>query len=510
MTLIDTDAPALAAELRRISEFEDLGESEIAWLIENGRTFSLQAGEVLFRAGDPADAMFALLEGEIHARAQGAAQSRVFIARAGEVSGKLPFSRMTRWAASGRAVVPSRVYLLPESRFEPMLRAIPVLEQRLVTLMVERVRYTTRTAEQWDRLMALGKLSAGLAHELNNPAAAARRSAQRLREMLDGLREATLQFVGDDQARDAINTLLGARDSALAADSLARSEREEALAMRLEEKGVDRAWEIAGPLADAGLEADDLGACVLPPAAFSWLGADLAADALLREIEEASSRISALVGAVKAYSHMDGGTARVPTDVNAGLESTLTMMAHRIRLCGVEVVREYDPDLPMISGHPGELNQVWTHLLDNAIDAVARDTGRITVRTARRDTHVLVEVQDNGRGIPAELQARIWEPFFSTKPVGEGTGLGLDVVHTIVTQGHGGSLDVESVPGNTCFSVLLPVRDPVAFGVLGTSGQDGSEDWIDRGSVGYQRSDGIGRGAGEDVDGFPELADDGK
>jgi signal transduction histidine kinase len=491
MTLIDTDAPSLADELRRVPEFEDLGDAEIAWLIDHGRTLSLQAGEVLFRAGDPADAMFALLEGEIHARAQGAAQSRVFIARAGEVSGKLPFSRMTRWAASGRAVVPSRVFLLPETSFQDMLRAIPVLEQRLVTLMVERVRYTTRTAEQWDRLMALGKLSAGLAHELNNPAAAARRSAQRLREMLDGLREATLQFVGDDEARDAINTLLGARNSALSGDSLARSEREEALALRLEEKGVDRAWDIAGPLADAGLEAEDLGACVLPPAAFSWLGADLAADALLREIEEASARISSLVSAVKAYSHMDGGTARVPTDVNAGLESTLTMMAHRIRLCGVEVVRDYDPNLPLISGHPGELNQVWTHLLDNAIDAVPKDTGRITVRTALRDTHVLVEIADNGRGIAPELQARVWEPFFSTKPVGEGTGLGLDVVHTIVTQGHGGSLDLDSVPGDTRFTVLLPIRDPVAYGVLGASGD---EDAGTPSDAGHWRTDGVGIG----------------
>jgi signal transduction histidine kinase len=470
MTLIDTGAPALARDLRRIPEFEDLAENEIQWLAENGEVRSLQPGDVLFRTGDPADHMFALLEGEVHALPQGAPDSRVFIARAGEVSGKLPFSRMTRWAATGRAVLPSRVFLLPETRFDDMLCAIPALEQRLITLMVERVRYTTRTAEQWDRLMALGKLSAGLAHELNNPAAAARRSAHRLREMLDGLREATLQFVDSDEAREAINALLGARNSAPAADSLARSEREEALALRLEEKGVDRAWEIAGSLADAGLEADALTACTLPPAAFTWLGADLAADTLLREIEEASSRISSLVNAVKSYSHMDGGAARVPTDVHAGLDSTLTMLAHRIRQCGVTVVRDFAPDLPLITGHPGELNQVWTHLLDNAIDAVQRDTGRITVRTAPRATHVLVEVSDNGRGIPPELQARVWEPFFSTKPVGEGTGLGLDVVHTIVTQGHGGVIDVESVPGETRFSVLLPIRPPVAFGVLGTDG----------------------------------------
>ncbi len=470
MTLIETDAPAptLVDELRRIPEFEDLQAHELRWLAQAGEVRVLASGQVLFRAGDPASHMFALLDGEVHALPPGAPDSRVFIARAGEVSGKLPFSRMTRWAATGRAVLPTRVYLVPEDRFGDMLREIPALEQRLITLMVERVRYTTRTAEQWDRLMALGKLSAGLAHELNNPAAAARRSAHRLREMLDGLRDATLQFVDSDEARQAIEELLGARDSARSMDSLARSEREEALALRLEDKGVDRAWDIAGSLADAGLEADDLTACVLPPAAFTWLGAHLSAETLLREIEEASARVSALVSAVKSYSHMDGGTARVPTDVHAGLESTLAMLAHRVRQCNVAVVREFAPDLPPVHGHPGELNQVWTHLLDNAVDAVQRDTGRITIRTGLRDTHVLVEIRDNGRGIPDELQARVWEPFFSTKPVGEGTGLGLDVVHTIVTQGHGGIIDLESCPGDTRVSVLLPIRPPVAFGVLGT------------------------------------------
>lgn len=478
MTLTDTGAPALARDLRRIHLFADLDDAELQWLADHGSVRSLQPGEVIFQFGDPADTLFALLEGEVHSRPQNAPESRVFIARAGDVSGKLPFSRMARWAGTGRAVMPSRAYLLSQEHFPEMLRAIPSLEQPLVTVMVERVRQTTRTDEQWDRLLALGKLSAGLAHELNNPAAAARSSAQRLREMLDGLREATLQFVGDEQARQAIRELLDARGTAPAADALARSEREDELALALEDRGVDRAWEIAGSLADAGLQADDLAACTLTPAAFTWLGADLAAESLLREIEEASSRISALVGAVKAYSHMDGGTARVPTDVHAGLESTLTMLAHRVRACGVKVVREYDAGLPRIAAHPGELNQVWTNLLDNAIDAVARDRGRITVRTAVRATHVLVEVADNGCGIPPELVARIWEPFFSTKPVGEGTGLGLDVVHTIITQGHGGTIDVASAPGETRFSVLLPIQAAPLPGTPPAKGGPVDEDGV--------------------------------
>lgn len=457
--MTSTDAPALVDELRRIHLFQDLPPGDLAWLAEHGRVVTLQAGDPLFHFGDPANAMFAMLAGEMHSRPQTASESSVFIAREGDVSGKLPFSRMARWAGTGRAVLPTRVWILDEALFPELLRAIPALEQPLVTLMVERVRQTTRTAEQWDRLLALGKLSAGLAHELNNPAAAARRSAQRLREMLDGLREATLQFVGDEQARSAIQALLDARGAFPAADALERSEREDALAVALEERGVDRAWDIAGSLADAGLEAGDLQACSLTPAAFTWLGADLAAESLLREIEEASARISSLVSAVKSYSHMDGGAARVQTDVHAGLESTLTMLAHRIRHCGIRVVRDYAPELPRIAGHPGELNQVWTNLLDNAIDALPRE-GRLTLRTAPRDTHVLVEIEDNGHGIPAELLPRIWEPFFSTKPVGEGTGLGLDVVHTIVTQGHGGTIDVTSDANGTRFSILLPIDPP--------------------------------------------------
>jgi signal transduction histidine kinase len=456
-TDIPASAAALARELRGITLFADLEEHELAWLAEHGHVVELEPGDVLFRFGEPADAMFALLEGEIHSRPQNATESRVFIARTGDVSGRLPFSRMVRWAGTGLAVARSRVWVLPEAEFMPLHRAIPVLEQRLVTLMVERVRQTTHYDEQWDRLLALGKLSAGLAHELNNPAAAAKRSAQRLRETLEGLREATLQFVNDEEARRSITTLLESRDSAPLLDPLARSEREEAVAMRLEEVGVDRAWDIAGPLADAGLDADEIGACTLPPAAFGWLGADLAASALLREIEEAASRISALVGAVKSYSHMDNGQARVPTDVHAGLESTLTILGHRLRECNVEVVRDYAADLPRVHAHPGELNQVWTNLLDNAIDAVAKDRGRITIRTALQATHVLVEVTDNGHGIPAEVLPRVWEPFFSTKPVGEGTGLGLDVVYSIITQGHGGTITVSSQPGETRFSVLLPV-----------------------------------------------------
>ena len=457
MTTTDTPTTATVEEMRGIPLFADLEEHELAWLAEHGSVREVEPGEVLFRVGEPADAMFALLEGEIHSRPQSAPESRVYIARKGDVTGRLPFSRMVRWAGSGRAVARSRVWILPEAEFTPMHRAIPVLEQRLVTLMVERVRQTTHIDEQWDRLLALGKLSAGLAHELNNPAAAARRSAARLRETLDGLREATLQFVNDEEARRSIATLLESRDSAPLTDALARSEREESVALRLEEVGVDRAWEIAGPLADAGLDPEEIGACSLPPAAFGWLGADLAASALLREIEEAATRISALVGAVKSYTHMDGGQARVPTDVHAGLESTLTILGHRIRECRVEVVRDFAPELPRILAHPGELNQVWTNLLDNAIDAVTSDRGRITVRTALQASHVLVEVVDNGHGIPPELLPRIWEPFFSTKAVGEGTGLGLDVVYSIITQGHGGTISVASQPGETRFSVLLPV-----------------------------------------------------
>lgn len=456
-------------ELRRITVFADLTEEQLAWLAEHGELVELAAGEAVVHEGDPAEAMLALVEGEFRARREkGPPDGRLIVVHAGEVSGMLPFSRLTIFPVTSRAVVPSRVIRFSKEIFPEMLRRIPVLEPRLVAVMNDRVREAARAEQQRETLMALGRLSAGLAHELNNPAAAVRRSASELRERLGELRRLMVELVEQGTTAADLRTLVevqqhtGGEGAHSQLDPLLRSEREEELAEWLERHGVEQGWVLAESLVAAELQIADLEAlgARLPaaalPAALGWLAGSLGADAMLREVEEAARRISALVSAVKSYSHMDQTPEMGETDVHMGIESTLAMVTHKLREKRIVVTRRYDPELPHIWACAGELNQVWTNLIDNAITAMQPE-GQLRIRTAREESRVLVEVEDNGAGIPPELQARIFEPFFTTRDVGEGTGLGLDIVSRIVTRRHGGEVRVESEPGRTCFQVHLPI-----------------------------------------------------
>jgi signal transduction histidine kinase len=318
------------------------------------------------------------------------------------------------------------------------------------------------------KLISLGTMAAGLAHELNNPAAAAGRSAQEARGVF---RRASAKAVGlgalemDPQERRVVAGLpeeVAARaENAGELDSLDRSDLEDEVALWLEDRGVPEAWDLSPTLVGAGLDAqwlDDL-EVRLPENAVgevvAWLASEVAGDELLREIQHASSRISELVGAVKSYSHMDKLASR-EVDVHAGLNSTLIMLGHKLKKGDVEVVRDYAKDLPHVCGQTGELNQVWTNLLDNAIDAVDGH-GSITIRTATENGRVLVEIADDGPGIPEDVRERIFEPFYTTKDVGEGTGLGLDISHRVVVEDHKGDIRVLSEPGDTRFQVRLPI-----------------------------------------------------
>jgi signal transduction histidine kinase len=318
------------------------------------------------------------------------------------------------------------------------------------------------------KLISLGTMAAGLAHELNNPAAAAGRSAQEARGVF---RRASAKAVGlgalemDPEERRVVAGLpeeVAARaENAGELDSLDRSDLEDEVALWLEDRGVPEAWDLSPTLVGAGLDAqwlDDL-EVRLPENAVgevvAWLASEVAGDELLREIQHASSRISELVGAVKSYSHMDKLASR-EVDVHAGLNSTLIMLGHKLKKGDVEVVRDYAKDLPHVCGQTGELNQVWTNLLDNAIDAVDGQ-GSITIRTATENGRVLVEIADDGPGIPEDVRERIFEPFYTTKDVGEGTGLGLDISHRVVVEDHKGDIRVLSEPGDTRFQVRLPI-----------------------------------------------------
>jgi signal transduction histidine kinase len=454
----------LVAKLRKVHVFEDLSDEDLAWFISQCQERHAAPGDIIVREGDTPEYMMVMLEGEMRARAEhGSPDGPVFTVQGGEVTGMLPFSRLKVIGVTGRAVLPSHYLGFPVTQFPALFQRLPELVRRLVGLLADRVRSVTRAEQQHEKLAALGKLSAGLAHELNNPSAAARRSAAALRDCLVRLREA------------ARNTEIGPEDCGLLAereeeirstlkpaqfkDEFARVEREEAIQSWLESHKVADAWRLSPSLADAGLT--DAHLASFAAAAGASVGPELTRFATLlemeriaEELEHSSARISDLIKAIKEYSYMDQGPMQ-EVDIERGLETTLTIMNHKLKR-GITVIRDYSPNLPKVMASGSELNQVWTNLIDNAADAM-NGNGKLTVRTAGENDFVLVEIADNGVGIPAEALSRIFDPFFTTKGVGQGTGLGLDVVSRII-KNVGGQVSVTSVPGNTRFQVRIPVQ----------------------------------------------------
>ncbi|MFN7939794.1 MAG: ATP-binding protein [Bryobacteraceae bacterium] len=463
-----TIEPITAAELMRISIFEGEGMEAIEWIAARMRAQSYEAGENVIAENEPAHEMIIVMEGEIHLQRSGS--ERIIVITAGQATGLLPFSRMKKWAGRGWAAQTLRLALLDASHFRELVYRAPVLAQRLVGEMTDRTREFTRLEESSNRLLALGKLAAGLAHELNNPAAAAVRSSARLRELLNERRRYVLALrtmVLPAQARDILDALGESIHSCSSSpgliDPLERDDRESEMSDWLDARGLP--GELASGLVDAGIEPQQLTALAdymsaeMVAAGLRILTTDHEILCLSRELEEASRRISELVRAVKSYSYMDQSTV---TDVHVeeGLDATLRMFQHQLKH-GVQVVRDFCGQLPLIRANGGELNQVWTNLIDNALDAMetlpAATTRKLSVKTRLERTGILVEIGDNGPGIPEEVENRMFEPFFTTKQVGEGTGLGLDIVQRIV-RSHRGSIRVSSVPGNTVFQVRLPAH----------------------------------------------------
>ena len=465
--LTSTKNASWVDDLRKNPVFADLPPEDFGWLAEKFEEVCFQEGEVIARPGDPVNYLNVVLEGQFTVQRGADSDGPIYVANAGQVTGLLPYSRLTQFPGTGRAVVFTRIARLHRDFFPEMLRRMPQLGQRLVAIMADRIRETTRIETQRDKLMALGKLSAGLAHELNNPAAAAQRAASSLREALETVRAASIRLARHALTPEQRELIINfEKDAARTPDGpldpLAQSDREESITNWLESRHLPGAWKVAPVLADAGVEvaklqvlASEVGDAVLSDA-LTRITSIVTISKLIGEIEISTKRISDLVRAVKEYSYMDQASMQ-EVDVHQGLENTLTIMHHRLKN-GVRVVRQYAQNLPKICAYGGELNQIWTNLIANAIEAM-HGKGELRVRTALELDRVLVEIGDNGPGIPSEVLPHIFEPFFTTKEVGEGTGLGLDTVCRII-RNHHGEIRVDSHPGDTRFLVYLPVTQP--------------------------------------------------
>jgi signal transduction histidine kinase len=454
------------SELLRVPVFVDLPDDQIAWFIGQTEDVRLKAGDTYFRQGDPADAMFVILEGQLQARGEIGGEAVVIAMKPGDVTGVLPFSRMKQFPLGVRAITDARALRFPSSLFPDLVQKMPELTQRLVGLMSDRIRETTRLEQQRDRLASLGKLSAGLAHELNNPASAAKRAASHLRDVLKKIRDASHELGRRDLTaaqKSEIEKLEASfvQSDEAPPDPLAVSDLEDQIDSLLRSHGQTDLWQMAADLARKNVKPEALESlfAILDSdtarAALVRIAASVEIATLLNEIESGTSRISDLVRAIKEYTFMDQ-TPLQNVDIVKSLETTLTILNHKLKR-GVVVQRDYQRVPLLVNSFGSELNQVWTNIIDNAIDAMG-GKGELRVRTYREDNCVVVEIGDNGPGILPEIRSHIFEPFFTTKRVGEGTGLGLDTVQRIVKK-HRGNIQVSSKPGDTRFQVWLPLAD---------------------------------------------------
>jgi signal transduction histidine kinase len=469
VTLID--------ELRGCFLFEKLSDDQLSWLADHGDVVTFDAEEEVFHEGEPAEGFFVLLDGQIQMLKRITGEDVVMNttdhhgAYAGAIRAFVESADEKVYVNTLRTLTPVRFFRLRADDFAYVLKTWFPMAVHLLDGMFLGLTNVENIVGQREKLVALGSLSAGLAHELNNPAAAEVRAAQALRERLDDARRAIVGFAAEvDPATLAEIVALRAAAAEQARvpaglSALAAGDREDELGQRLEDAGVAPAWELVPTLVAAGVDDDwidrlvSLAGAQLEPV-LGWMGATLEIDSLVEELSAAASRITTLVGAMKTYSRVDK-SAMEKIDVHDGLESTLVILQHRLK-GGMEVVRDYDQSLPKVQAYGGELNQVWINLIDNAIDAT-NGKGTLTIRTAHEAGRVLVEIGDDGPGIPTELQRRVFEPFVTTKDVGKGTGLGLDISYRIIVRRHHGDLSVTSSPGDTRFQVRLPLRPPATY-----------------------------------------------
>ena len=474
-----SDPPRLTpADLRTLFLFERLDDEQLAWLAARGRVVEYPTGATIHAEGGPASCFLVLLSGTLamSKRVQGGElelmRTDYYGAYTGAFDAYVPDRGVPKvYRSTARAVTDCRLFELSADDFGTAVWQWFPMAAHLLEGAATQGADVSSIVERHERLMALGSVTAGLTHELNNPVAAVVRATGRLREGLGAMRTEIAKVIASDLSEaqlEAVAELAGRalerRAQAPELSPLDASDREDEIAGWLDDHDVAEGWEIAPVLVAAGLDVGWLEELSdpLPPgqlaAGLTYPVRALESDALVDEITEAAGRISGLLASVKQYTQMDRAPLQT-FDVHEGLDATLTMLGHKLG-DGIEVVRDYDRSLPRIAAFPGELNQVWTNLIDNAVDAMDGH-GTLTVRTRPEpDDRLVVEIGDTGEGVPDEVRTRIFEPFFTTKSIGKGTGLGLDVAWRIVVGRHHGDIRIESVPGDTRFQVVLPVREP--------------------------------------------------
>jgi signal transduction histidine kinase len=459
------------ADLRSVDLFDDLDDAELEEWVAVARTRDAEPGDVLAEQDEAPTGVLLLLEGEAQAlRVDRDRLQPVGRQHAPTWMGAIAVLTEGPLGVRMQAETACRVALIEPADFRRLALAHPKVHQRVMHQVAPVMSRVTAIEQSRERLAALGTMAAGLAHELNNPAAAARRAAADMAEALDVISSTIRRFVESGMERDTAEQLVALHQEAIDGaagrtnlDALDAADAEDELLERLEELGVPEPWRLAEPLAAAGVDREWLErvAALAGPAtdaAVGWVAATLTARGLADELQESTRRMSGLVGAVKSYAYFDRGDL-VEVDVHEGLETTLVVLGHKLKHTAIEVARDYDRSLPKLTVRGSELNQVWTNLLDNAIDALG-DKGTITITTRHDGRCALVEVADDGPGIAPAIRDRVFDPFFTTKDVGAGTGLGLATARRIVVDRHDGSLTVDSEPGRTTFHVWLPFSQP--------------------------------------------------
>jgi len=460
----------LVAALQKVAPLHGLAEKDYVWLAEHGVERHEDAGAVLFEEDAPADSMTILLKGEIHVKRQRGVAA-LFIGRSGQVTGTMPFSRMKQYGGRGFTVAPTWALEFHRSLFPEMLEAIPALADRIVGILLDRVREVTRMEQQAEKLTALGKLAGNLAHELNNPASAAQRSADGMLKELRFFVENSLKLghlclteAQTSEVREWHIAIMEEVERSGLPEGLTIATREDAIQRWLGERQIGEGWKIVPELAELGVtpaQLDRLPSSITPStvqAVLLQITSGLRAEKMAEAMLDSTQRIFGLIRAIKDYSFMDQAPIQ-EVDVPQGIESTLIMLHSQTEHATIE--REYQPDLPLISAYGSQLNQIWTALIENALEAT-QFKGRIVIKVRVSGVMMLVEVWDNGPGIPEALQDRIFEPFFTTKGPGQGLGLGLDAAMRVVRT-HRGYLTVESKPGSTCFQVRLPIAPAESY-----------------------------------------------